>query len=207
MTPVDNAAKTASMDESQLNPPWQATNPTNLNPLGLPPEMAATEGKALRGGAYPSGRAIPSEKYGLIDNPQNVHQIGPNFGIDGGANPPTDRPRFYPKDFLTDPEPSTVTPPTSFKATNLLFNAKNEEGFTLGQMEPVHPVPCSIYESDGSGLCNETPKTTKSVADDLMRTGPNAMLPKIQLGGGDSSGEGSLRKSKTKDAYSLKMNE
>ena len=179
--PISNADKTAAIKDSWMNPPWQMTNPHNMNPLGLPPEMAGQEGKLLRGGAYPSGRSIASEKYGLIDNPQNAHAIGPNFG-NGGVNPPTDRPRFYPKDFLTDAEPSVVTPPTSFKATNPLFNPNNDIGFTPGELEPVHPVPCSTFESDGSGLCNEEPKATKSVADDIMKNGPEPLVPKKELG-------------------------
>ena len=167
-----NPSRETEISESQLNPPWQATNPTNLNPLGLPPEQAGKDGVNLRGGAYPSGRAIATQKYGLIDNPQNVHAIGPNYGIKGGVNAPTDRPRFYPQDFLTAPEPSTVTPPVSFKASNPLFNPNSDDGFTPGEMEPNHPEPCSVFDSNGTGLCNNKPLATKSSVDALV-TGPD----------------------------------
>jgi hypothetical protein len=49
-------------------------------------------------------------------------------------------------------------------------------------LEPVHPVPCSTFESDGSGLCNEEPKATKSVADDIMKNGPEPLVPEKELG-------------------------
>jgi hypothetical protein len=180
--PVSTAAREADMAASQMNPPWQATDPTNLNSLGLPPEMAGKDGVSLRAGAYPSGRAIASEKYGLIDNPQAVHAIGPTYGLQGAVAAPTDRPRFYPSDVLTAPEPTTITPPAWFKSQNILFNPKGNQGFTPGQMYPVKPVPCSTYDSNGSGLCNEAPTSTKSVVDQLMKVGPMAMIPPKPLG-------------------------
>ena len=162
LEPVTNSERKSGMEDSLLNPPWQVTDPNNLNPLGLPAEMAS--GTKLRGGAYPNGRSIATQKYGLINNPQNVHAIGPTFGIHGGIHPPTDRPRFYPSDFLTAPEALTVTPPKSYTATNINFNPNKEDGMTPGEMEPVHPVPCSTAASDGSGLCN-TPPPPVTVTD------------------------------------------
>jgi hypothetical protein len=206
--PVENSAREKEMDNSLMIPPWQATNPTNLNPLGLPPEKAAAVfSLGLRGGAYPSGRAIASEKFGLIDNPQNAHVIGPNFGH-GGTNSPTDRPRFYPKDFLTDQEPSTVTPPKWFHATDPLFNPNKEDGFTPGELEPVHPVPCSIHDSDGSGLCNEAPKVSKSIVDQFLKDGPVPIDPPKPLGKIEDKltgvGPTPLGKSDSDDGYSTK---
>lgn len=168
--PIKNSERKVAMEMGLVNPPTHATETNGMNPLGLPPEVAHNVAGNLFGGPYPSGRPLASNT--LIDNPQNLPPIGPSFGIPGSYNPPSDRPRFYPSDDLTTPEAATVTPPQSFKATNKNFNPDGEEGgLAPGELEPVHPVPCALQDSQGTGICNKVTPPSKGVADMLMHGG------------------------------------
>ena len=172
--------------ENYMNPPWQVTEPHNYNPLGLPAPDVQQQRDALGNlGVFASGRSVSAQRYGLVDNPQHLPAIGPSFGLPGRYTAPTDRPRWYPQDGLTKAEPSTVTPPTSFKATNKNFNPDGEDGVTVGEIEPVHPVPCSIYDSQGTGICNDEKQMapSKGVVEQIMTMGAMAITPTKPIGG------------------------
>jgi hypothetical protein len=179
--PIADGERKVAMEMGLMNPPPHVTESNGMNPLGLPPEMAQGTKAGLYGGPYPSGRVVASGA--LVDNPHNLPPIGPSFGIQGAYQPPKDRPRFYPSDDLTTPEAATVTPPQSFKATNKIFNPDGEEGgMAPGELEPVHPQPCALVDSQGTGICNKETPPSKGVADMLMHGGAIPIETREPLG-------------------------
>lgn len=181
VAPIADGERKVAMEMGLMNPPQHVTENNGMNPLGLPPEMAHSVKAGLYGGPYPNGRVVSSGT--LVDNPRNLPAIGPSFGIQGAYQPPTDRPRFYPSDDLTMPEAATVTPPQSFKATNKIFNPDGDDGgMAPGELEPVHPQPCALVDSQGTGICNKETLPTKGVADMLMHGGAIPIETREPLG-------------------------
>ena len=179
--PITDSERKVAMKMGLMNPPPHVTESGGMNPLGLPPEVAQSMKAGIYGGPYPNGRPMASG--GLVDNPHNLPPIGPSFGIQGAYQPPADRPRFYPSDDLTTPEAATVTPPLAFKATNKIFNPKGEEGgMAPGELEPVHPQPCALVDSQGTGICNKDTPPTMGVADMLMHGGAFPLEKRKPLG-------------------------
>lgn len=148
---ITDAEKETAMKNSQMNPPWQATQPGNSLPMGLPGWQAGELAKAgtTYTGPYASGAHMASLQNYIPQSPPPGQPVyGPNFGIGGSvANLPAAQvPRWYPEDVLSKPEPRTVTPPFMH---------------VPGEMEPVHPVPCSTQDSQGTGWCNDASKPAK----------------------------------------------